>query len=372
MSSKNKFLRFIVGRHDLPFYYKEEVEIQKSFLDAYLKGEDDAGWSSGKVAPVNICLRQGDVGFNNPEAEKRFTRREEGEWPIARTQYTKYYLSSDGGLSKDDAEQPECKISYKALGSLQQQHLVQFTTPQFTETTEFTGHVTAHLNVSVTSSVESLPERQDIDVFVTLRHISTEGREVFYTGSSGDNVPVCKGWLRISLRKVNADHPRYQPYLPYREYLSTDVQPVRDGQVYTIDIELWPTNVVVDKGGKLIFEVSSGDTQGSGLFQHTNPKDRYVYSYNRLLKSVTIITLTCSQTRFCFWRYQFHTFRERSRELYHSSLDPPKRGLKLAKRCDTIFVHQNDRECTSYSNKIMCNQLAVINFTLWLTSVTSF
>lgn len=294
MSSKDKFLRFIVGRHDLPFYYKEEVEIQKSFLDAYLKGEDGAGWSSGKVAPVSICLRQGDVGFNNPEAEKRLTRREEAEWPIARTQYTKYYLSSDSGLSKDDASQPECKISYKALGSLQQQHLVQFTTPSFTKTTEFTGHVTAHLNVSVTSSVEPLPERQDIDVFVTLRHISPEGREVFYTGSSGDNVPVCKGWLRGSLRKVNADHPRHQPYLPYREYLSSDVQPVRNGQVYAINIELWPTNVVVDKGGKLIFEVSSGDTQGSGLFQHTNPTDRYIHSYNWLLKFVTVTTLTCS------------------------------------------------------------------------------
>lgn len=279
VSSKHKFLRFIVGRHDLPFYYKEEVEIQKSFLDAYLKGEDNAGWSSGKVAPVSICLRQGDAGFNNPEAEKKFQRREEREWPIARTKYTKYYLSSDGGLSTDAAPQPASKVSYKALGSLQQQHLVQFTTQPFKEATEFTGHVTAHLNVSVTNSVEPLLERHDIDVFVTLRHISPEGNEVFYTGSSGDNVPVCKGWLRVSLRKVKTDHPRHRHYLPYREYLSSDVEPVENNQVYAVDVELWPTSVVVDTGGKLIFEVSSGDTQGSGLFQHNNPKDRYVYSY---------------------------------------------------------------------------------------------
>ncbi|ETS85192.1 hypothetical protein PFICI_03217 [Pestalotiopsis fici W106-1] len=274
VSSKDKFLRFIVGRHDLPFYYKEEVEIQKSFLDAYLKGNDSAGWSSGKVAPVSICLRQGDVGFNNPEAEKRFSRREESEWPIARTQYTKYLLSADAGLSKDMTPQPVSKVSYKALGSLQQPSLVQFTTAQFDETTEITGHVTAHLNVSVDSSASPLPERQDIDIFVTLRHISPQGAEVFYTGSSGDNVPVCKGWLRVSLRKVNADHPQHRHYLPYRQYFSTDVQPVINGHVYAVDVELWPTNVVIDKGGKLIFEVSSGDTQGSGLFQHTNPKDR--------------------------------------------------------------------------------------------------
>lgn len=35
--SQFKYLRFIVGRHDLPFYYHDEVAIQRSFLDAFLK-----------------------------------------------------------------------------------------------------------------------------------------------------------------------------------------------------------------------------------------------------------------------------------------------------------------------------------------------
>lgn len=38
--SEFKYLRFIVGRHDLPFYYPEEVKVQQSFLDAWLKGDD--------------------------------------------------------------------------------------------------------------------------------------------------------------------------------------------------------------------------------------------------------------------------------------------------------------------------------------------
>jgi predicted acyl esterase len=38
--SSLKYLRFITGRHDLPFYYDEEVEVQKSFLDAFLKGQE--------------------------------------------------------------------------------------------------------------------------------------------------------------------------------------------------------------------------------------------------------------------------------------------------------------------------------------------
>ncbi len=33
-----------------------------------------------------------------------------------------------------------------------------------------------------------------------------------------------------------------------------------------MDIEVWPTCCVVEKGGKVVFEVSSIDTQGSGIF----------------------------------------------------------------------------------------------------------
>jgi hypothetical protein len=34
--SKLKYLRFISGRHDLPFFYDEQVDVQRSFLAAFL------------------------------------------------------------------------------------------------------------------------------------------------------------------------------------------------------------------------------------------------------------------------------------------------------------------------------------------------
>jgi putative CocE/NonD family hydrolase len=98
--SKFKYLRAIVGRHDLPFYYPDEVELQRSFLDAFLKNHDRVGWSvPGKVPPVDIVLRKGNVGFNDAKKEQTFSRRTENEWPIARTQYTKYYLTPDRNMS---------------------------------------------------------------------------------------------------------------------------------------------------------------------------------------------------------------------------------------------------------------------------------
>ncbi|KAJ3549216.1 hypothetical protein NM208_g605 [Fusarium decemcellulare] len=272
--SKFKYLRMITGRHDLPFYYEEEVNVQLSFLDAFLKGDDRVGWSQeGKVPPVSLVLRRGNVGFNDAKKEKVYPRRDESEWPIARTQYTKLFLTPDLGLSWDASNTDRKKLSYKALGTLNNLEILQFSTAAFETETEITGHIVAHLNVSVTPDPAG-PTPSDIDLFVTLRHIDPSGQEVFYTGTAGDPVPVTKGWLRVSLRQVDQQHYKHREWFPHRNYTSKDVLPVIQGEVYAVDVEVWPTNVVVDKGGKLVFEVSSGDTQGSGIFLHDDPVDR--------------------------------------------------------------------------------------------------
>ncbi|KAJ5505527.1 Peptidase S15/CocE/NonD C-terminal [Penicillium expansum] len=273
-----KYLRFITGRHDLPFYYHAEVEVQRSFLDAFLKGEDREGWSvPGKLAPVSIILRKGDVGFNDAKAEQAYLRRSENEWPIARTQYTPFFLHPDGRLTIDETavkDLPVTKISYPALGTLNNPQLLRAETEPFTQETEITGHIVAHLNVSVTPYPDSEIIPSDIDLFLTLRHISPAGQEVFYTGTAGDPVPLTKGWLRVSLRKTDPNHHKHRAWLPHRNYVSTDVEPVIVGDVYTVDVEIWPTNVVVERGGKIVLEVASGDTQGCGVFQHDSPIDR--------------------------------------------------------------------------------------------------
>jgi hypothetical protein len=159
---------------------------------------------------------------------------------------------------------------------------VVFETPLFDEETEFTGHPLAHINVSCSPLPNGI-NPSDIDLFVTIRHIGPDGKEgtsvmgvltlVFYTGTAGDPVPVTKGWLRVSLRRVDSYDPITNS--PVRTYLSTDVEKVETGQIYPVEVEIWPTNVVVEKGGKLQFEVAATDTQGSGLFLHNHPDDRY-------------------------------------------------------------------------------------------------
>lgn len=267
-SSKHKFLRFIVGRHDLPFYYDEEVEVHRSFLEALLKDNDYAGWKTGKVPPVSVCLRKGEVEFNNAEGEKTFPRRDELELPIARTEYIKFFLTPGLGLKKD------------AQGM---EHAVQ------------RGE-----GAGIQNAACSIRARGDRP---RSRPSSRLGRQLCFSttrelgpGSVPDSATFHSRWQGSTLHRLvwrrsprherlvadqhaSSQHrsPYHRPYLPRLEYLSTDFQQVQSGVIYDCDVELWLTNVVVEKGGWLMLQVSSEDTEpGVGLFKHNSPIDRYV------------------------------------------------------------------------------------------------
>jgi hypothetical protein len=168
--SQFKHLRFITVRHDLPFYYHDEVEVQRSFLNAFLKLKDTVGWSiPGKVSPVSMVVQKGYEGFNNPKAEALYECREESAWPIPRTQYIKYHLVSGGSLSTSAPSQSqEMTISCQALGSLEKPELVQFSTAPMDQNTEITGKVIALLSVSIAPEDSSSVREKDIDLFFTL------------------------------------------------------------------------------------------------------------------------------------------------------------------------------------------------------------
>jgi hypothetical protein len=132
----------------------------------------------------------------------------------------------------------------------------------------------ATLTVSASRANETAPAPSDIDLFITLRKLNADGKEVFYTGTMGDPVPIVKGWLRVSLRKVNSEHRFHREYLPYRDYFGKDTQPVKENEKYKVDVEVWPTNVVLEQNETLVLEIAGRDTQGVGKFSHEHPSDR--------------------------------------------------------------------------------------------------
>lgn len=112
-----KWLRFITGRHDIPFYLPEYVALQRSFLDAFLLDDDRDGWKAGKVPPVSICLREGNPGFNKTEAERTFGFRDEEAWPLPSTQWQKWHINAEGQLGANIRAE-EKTVTYPALRSV--------------------------------------------------------------------------------------------------------------------------------------------------------------------------------------------------------------------------------------------------------------
>lgn len=139
----------------------------------------------------------------------------------------------------------------------------------FDEDTEFTGPVAAKLFVSTSTA--------DMDLFLTLRVFDPDGAEVTFVGANDPKAPISQGWLRVSHRKSERSRP-YKPYHPHDERW-----PVRPGEVYEVDVEIWPTSIVVPAGYRLALTIGGKDFErpdveglmkGSGLFLHDDPADR--------------------------------------------------------------------------------------------------
>jgi hypothetical protein len=89
-------------------------------------------------------------GVQQSQAEALCECREKSAWPIPRTQYIRYHLVVGGSLSTSvPSQSQETTVSYQALGSLEKPELAQFSTAPMDQDTKITGHVVAHLSVSI-------------------------------------------------------------------------------------------------------------------------------------------------------------------------------------------------------------------------------
>ena len=126
----------------------------------------------------------------------------------------------------------------------------------------------------------------DADLFVVLRVFDPQGAELLFQGALDPQTPVGQGWLRASHRKLD---PRLS--LPYRPYHSHDeLQKLKPGEVVELDIEIWPTCIVVPAGYRIALSIRGRDYEhegeaatlsnmknpmkGCGPFVHDDPTDR--------------------------------------------------------------------------------------------------
>jgi hypothetical protein len=146
---------------------------------------------------------------------------------------------------------------------------------------ELTGPSAAKLFVSSSTT--------DADIFLVLQVFAPDGNEVVFHGALDPHTPVGQGWLRASHRKL--DPKLSTPYRPYHTH--DEKQPLTPGQQVELDVEIWPTCIVIPRGYRLglcvrgkdyVYAGESGgrlsnmknEFTGCGPFLHNDPRDRPV------------------------------------------------------------------------------------------------
>lgn len=258
VASKQKWLSMHIGTHWDSFYLPEYVTIQRRFFDHFLKDESN-GWDS--EPRVQIAIRRPDSSIRGSNIAPF---RMESEFPLARTEWTKFYLDAHGATVGIEKPNTSGRLTYAALSEG-----VTLMTAPFTQDTEFTGFFTAHLFISSSTS--------DMDMFVTIRCLDPDGKEIIFTGAH-EPTPVARGWLRASHRKVDEKRT-----LPYRVFHAHDeVQKLIPDQIYELDVEIWPTCIVFPKGYRLALTLMGKDFEYPeipGRLLHNHPKDRGIADF---------------------------------------------------------------------------------------------
>jgi uncharacterized protein len=260
-ASKQKWLEAHGIEHWTHFYTDYGREQQLRFFDYFLHGKT-GDWA--KQPKVLLQVRHID----------KFVSRAENEWPLKRTRWTKLYLEPSAMTLTQKKPSASAVLKFAAMSEG-----LTFLTPPLPRETEITGPSALKLFVSSSTS--------DADIFVVLRVFTGDLKEIVFQGAIDPHTPVAQGWLRASHRK--RDKKLSKPYRPYHTH--DEKQPLTKGQIAELDIEIWPTSIVVPAGYRVGLSVRGKDYEyggasggrlsnfknelkGCGPFLHDDPRDR--------------------------------------------------------------------------------------------------
>jgi hypothetical protein len=213
--------------------------------------------------PVKLFVRGSEDGY-----------RTENEWPLKRTQYTKFYLQpgpvgavrslNDGGLSKNapPLETNSFEFSYpdpewsgwSGIGTAKFVNglpnpavkILTFSSEPLKEDLEVTGPISLVLYASSTE--------KDADIYVRLVDQDPDDQQV--SGVPPRGKILTRGWLKASHREKDAKLSK--PYQPY--YTHKNPTPIEPGRIYPYEIEVWPTSNLFRKGHRIRLDLSNGDS----------------------------------------------------------------------------------------------------------------
>ena len=226
--SKDKWLRVHNTNEWADYYQPEHVEDLRKFFDHYLKGVAN-DWE--KTPRVRLSVL--DPGH------KDVVDRVEQEFPLARTQYKKLYLTSQKTLAGAKEAQEQI-ISYDTQA---EQPAVNFVL-NFDKDTELTGYMNLHTYVEADGA-------DDMELQVTVQKLDKDGKAIV---DKMTHMPiVAEGYLRVSQRAL--DKEKSTPAEPVLKHTHEDL--LKKGEIVPVDIGIWPMGMKYHAGEKLQLTIAA-------------------------------------------------------------------------------------------------------------------
>ncbi|MBU05681.1 MAG: hypothetical protein CL877_06990 [Dehalococcoidales bacterium] len=165
--------------------------------------------------------------------------RFENEWPLARTEWTKFYLHPEGGLSAEPVEgTPEPESFTQPAPYLDPKiYCLRYSTGPLDRDTEITGPIALYLEASI--------DINDTNWMVDLVDVDPEGNRQW----------LSVGYLKAGFRAL--DEAKSKPYQPIHP--RQDPVPVPPGQKIEYAIAMMPTSNLFLKGHSMELIIRNQD-----------------------------------------------------------------------------------------------------------------
>lgn len=210
--------------NDFSAVYRNIRQVQKmtkDFMDCFLKDDTSSGFLD--TPPVRLEVRS--------SLDEIHEIRYEHEWPVARTQYTKLYLSGQPpSLAVERPEQPMEVVHPARNGNA----LFNF---KFTEGTESSGYMKLRVWVEARPGKVGEISPDDVAMFIAVNKLDRAGNSVHFHGSVGNKRDmVTRGDCRVSRRELDpVESTEWHPV-----QIGASEQKLKAGEIVPVDIELYP------------------------------------------------------------------------------------------------------------------------------------
>lgn len=263
MASKEKWLRVHNTSEWFDYYTPENVEDLRRFFDHYLKGIDN-GWEQTPRVRLSVL---------NPGGTDIVGRAEE-DFPLARTQYHKLYLSAADSALLTSLPADQAVSEYQSDSA---RHEVTYRY-RMERPTEITGYMKLHLWVSA-------PDHDDMDLAVRVEKLSRDGQPL---PDRTGNLIAATGLMRVSMRQL--DEARSTEAEPY--YTFTTEQKLKPGEIVPVKIEIWPMGLYFDEGEILQLTVGAYQPANAaipfGSASISVPRDGFTYMPGQPVEMMTV------------------------------------------------------------------------------------